>query len=394
MGSCYNSNISTVGLVFYYDMYNKRKSWLGAPTTNLVAAPNDITSMNQGGGTASYNISALPTEVANASPSTDLADAISGATWIAQTTTTVTNGVQYMCSWFVKSYLGATTVTWTWGGAHQGTKSTFNVSLVDGTVSALSMISGETYAVNNAGNGWWKIGCSTTMTTGGGCYPQLTYIAGTGLLLCGSQFEQGNVMNRFVIGTRSTSITDLTGNNTITSTSLIYNSDDSFSFNGSTSLLTVPNTTSINLSSYLTAGAWVYYTSGNGRIIQKDGPTNTRCWEIGGYGGTFRMEMWHSSGTNTIAYGNSLAVNGWTYLALTFDGINILMYQNGVLVNTVNFPGDIRTDVTTPIYIGGYWSGGAEYFTGKISNAFVYNRPLTAAEVRQNFNAHRGRYGV
>ena len=33
-------------------------------------------------------------------------------------------------------------------------------------------------------------------------------------------------------------------------------------------------------------------------------------------------------------------------------------------------------------------------FNGKISQTLAYNRALTAAEVKQNFNALRGRFGI
>ena len=188
---------------------------------------------------------------------------------------------------------------------------------------------------------------------------------------------------------------DLSGSSLAgTLTNCSYNSSNggSIAFNGSSSLATFSGAGAVNLSATMTASVWVYYVSGNGRIFQKDGPPHTRLWEIGGYAGTFRMEMWHSNGTGTIGTGNALAVNGWTHLTLTFDGTNILMYQNGILVTTVNFPGDIRTDITTPLYLGGYWSG--EYLNGRISKAMLYNRALSADEVAQNFQAQRGRFGI
>jgi hypothetical protein len=188
---------------------------------------------------------------------------------------------------------------------------------------------------------------------------------------------------------------DLSGSSLAgTLTNCSYNSSNggSIAFDGSSSLATFSGAGAVNLSSTMTASVWVYYVSGNGRIFQKDGPPHTRLWEIGGYAGTFRMEMWHSNGTGTIGTGNALAVNGWTHLTLTFDGTNILMYQNGILVTTVNFPGDIRTDITTPLYLGGYWSG--EYLNGRISKAMLYNRALSADEVARNFQAQRGRFGI
>jgi hypothetical protein len=174
-----------------------------------------------------------------------------------------------------------------------------------------------------------------------------------------------------------------------------YQSGGYLNFDGSDDYVVVPGASSTNLSSVLTADTWVYYRSGNGRIFQKDdwgSGTYTRCWEMGGYAGTFRMEMWHQNGTGTIGSGNPLAINGWTYLTLTFDGTNIKMYQNSTLVNTINFPGDIRTDINTPITVGGRWVG--EFLDGGIGVARLYNRALSAAEITQNYNAQKNRFGL
>ena len=37
---------------------------------------------------------------------------------------------------------------------------------------------------------------------------------------------------------------------------------------------------------------------------------------------------------------------------------------------------------------------GANYLNGDIAKAFIYSRALTASEVKQNFNALRGRFGI
>ena len=38
--------------------------------------------------------------------------------------------------------------------------------------------------------------------------------------------------------------------------------------------------------------------------------------------------------------------------------------------------------------------GGNPYLDGRISNLLVYTKALTAAEVQQNYNALKGRYGL
>ena len=193
-----------------------------------------------------------------------------------------------------------------------------------------------------------------------------------------------------------TTVTDLVGTNNGTLTNGVgYNSANGgvFTFDGTDDIIITPGTAATNISTTLTAEAWVYYESGNGRIFQKDGNGYTRCWEMGGYGGYFRIELWHSNGTGMPAQNapSALTVNGWTYIAMTFDGTDVKMYQNGVLVKTVNFPGDIRTDINTPLTIGGRWVS-AEYFDGNIATTRLYNQALTATEITQNYNAEKSRF--
>lgn len=194
---------------------------------------------------------------------------------------------------------------------------------------------------------------------------------------------------------------DLTGNgNNGTITGATYTSSyggGALNFLGTNSYyVQVPHSSSLNLSSTLTASNWVYYRSGNGRIMQKDdtgsGSGYTRLWETGGYGGTYRMELWHSDGNATVQYGNALTTNGWMHLTLTFDGSSIKMYQNASLITNYSFAGDIRT-ATTPLWIGGGWST-SEWFDGYIANALIYSRALTAGEVSQNYNAQKSRFGL
>ena len=65
---------------------------------------------------------------------------------------------------------------------------------------------------------------------------------------------------------------------------------------------------------------------------------------------------------------------------------------NGSSTNTNNFqnPASSFTLGTVPDGFG----GGSYYLTGNIANVKLYNRPISAAEVLQNFNATRGRFGV
>ena len=167
-------------------------------------------------------------------------------------------------------------------------------------------------------------------------------------------------------------------------------------FNGSSNYVNIPSSSNLEIADTITVECWVYYKSGNGRIVQKDdrgSSVYTRLWELGGYGGNFRMELWHSNGASTVQTANPLTVNGWMHLAMTFNGTDIKMYQDGVLTKTYNFPGDIRSDSGTPITIGGQW-GSTEWFNGSIDEVRIYNTALTVEQISEHYKAGLDKLGL
>ena len=70
-------------------------------------------------------------------------------------------------------------------------------------------------------------------------------------------------------------------------------------------------------------------------------------------------------------------------------------YRNSVQDGTGTFAiNTFPTVASGYVVIGDNHPGGQEYFDGKIGPIKIYNRVLTPAEVRQNFNAYRGRFGI
>jgi hypothetical protein len=186
-------------------------------------------------------------------------------------------------------------------------------------------------------------------------------------------------------------IFDLTRNNTITASSLTYASDGTFSFDGSSSYITASFT-----GHQVPAGtimAWVYPTSNSGDLyVMGVGGTTT-------YGASRAIRI--NSGWCAVGYGsstedyNSFAtanVNTWYHVVYVWSGTTIRFYVNGVEYTAT------RTGLVTPqgsvLRVGGNPWGTSALWPGKIQLAQVYNRALSAAEVQQNFNALRGRYGV
>lgn len=88
--------------------------------------------------------------------------------------------------------------------------------------------------------------------------------------------------------------------------------------------------------------------------------------------------------------------NTWYNIVAVGNGTNLLFYSNGQLVTSAPFSNITRTrsENTSEITIGKRSTNVTPTHSGSISSVSVYNRGLSATEVRQNFEATRDRYGV
>src|SRR6185295_11995350 len=76
---------------------------------------------------------------------------------------------------------------------------------------------------------------------------------------------------------------------------------------------------------------------------------------------------------------SAIPLNTWTHLAQTYDGSTIRLYVNGTQVASAARTGALQT-TTSPLWIGGNNPYG-EYFQGRIDDARVYSRALSASEI-------------
>ena len=95
----------------------------------------------------------------------------------------------------------------------------------------------------------------------------------------------------------------------------------------------------------------------------------------------------------------SYTLNEWNFWTITMDTVlasnKLKMYINGVLDSEGNTSNDGALDAgADAAWLGGKVSASSEYFDGEIAQVRVYNRVLTAAEVLQNYNATKGRFGL
>lgn len=90
-------------------------------------------------------------------------------------------------------------------------------------------------------------------------------------------------------------------------------------------------------------------------------------------------------------------INNWNMYASSWDGSTIRAYVNGSLVTSGDFPATfLAVNDNGSLLIGkdDTTIDSTRYLNGNISIAMQYNRALTDAEILQNYNAFKGRYGL
>ena len=119
-----------------------------------------------------------------------------------------------------------------------------------------------------------------------------------------------------------------------------------------------------------------------------------RGGNAGGEGHTNRIEFARGNSNGSFCIYdtvNTIQLNTWTYVAATRIGTTVKLYTNAVEVHSMTDNGSYSN---TALRVGRN-RGTTIYWSGRISNARIYKgKGLTAAEVSQNFNATRGRYGI
>lgn len=108
------------------------------------------------------------------------------------------------------------------------------------------------------------------------------------------------------------------------------------------------------------------------------------------YGASYNV-YFHGGGGGTTTPIPSLQ---WVQLVFTYTSGTIAVYFNGVSQPLTGVTTGYNITNTSALWIGQYIGGGNYFLNGNIPIMNVYNRALSAEEVKQNFNALRGRFGI
>jgi hypothetical protein len=153
-------------------------------------------------------------------------------------------------------------------------------------------------------------------------------------------------------------------------------------FDGINDLVTVADSSSLDLTTGSTVEAWVKPSALGSMwrtVLIKEQPAQLSYALYAG-NGNGRPSGHVFNGRDSDAVGSSgLPLNAWTHLATTWDGQTVRLYVNGAQVAQRAVSGRITTS-GSPLRIGGnkVWD---EWFKGQIDDVRVYNRALTAAQI-------------
>jgi hypothetical protein len=273
---------------------------------------------------------------------------------------------------------------------------------------------------------WTRVSYSFTFSNVNVAFAQFrldgTPVSGSGINIWwdGIQFEQASSASTFnpMKNTNRANLLDRSGNafNSTLTNGPTYNTSNlgSIVFDGVNDFSTVtPTPTVLQGNPDLTIMGF-YYRTGNF--------STKGFWGIGGSdaGGTGQgICNWNFNNTNEItidSWGQSTFTTGQTYPLNTWIGVAwrkvagpmtrancTISIFNGTMTNyTAGALTVLRAEAGTNLAInsiGGITLGSISVNTGycspvNVSDHYIYNRALSDAEVLQNFNALRGRYGI
>jgi len=159
-----------------------------------------------------------------------------------------------------------------------------------------------------------------------------------------------------------------------------------FEFDGTNDYVNAPVTKAASC----TFSCWAKTTTLSGTpMLFNAGPSGSGP-DLFFYNSKISWNTWDSD-SNSFASTPASATDGnWHYYVVVNDASsNAKLYYDGELLGTATYK---NASANTNLTIGG--NTDTYQWNGSISNFMLHNKVLTAAEVEQNYNSLRGRYGI
>jgi len=215
----------------------------------------------------------------------------------------------------------------------------------------------------------------------------------------------GNTKGLWHLDESSGTVVDYSGNlNDLTNVkgSPVYNQSGKFAtavqFNGNSSrFINNGQQTGLGIAGAITIDAWIYRTAAattvEGVITKWRETGDKRSYALA-IDATNRLKFYLSSDGSsefTVTATNQVPLNSWVHVAAVYNGVNMYIFQNGVLENTLAYSSGIA-DQAAFVGISGadVLNGGDAFFNGKIDEARVSNVARWTASFTPPSNAYGG----
>lgn len=257
-------------------------------------------------------------------------------------------------------------------------------------------------SIKHLGDGWYECIANHLLQDGSNDLIGVYLTPGYRVYVGHCQMEEyGVASTQTFVGTRSSTnaILDMIGTNTITANSLTYNSDGSFTFNGSSNYLSLPSDVTFKSTGGHTVENWFKLdavVAGNLYNFIGASVIDYHSW----YWCVFqsKLAIWNRSPGAWYYGSTTIQPNTWYQAVMVTNdaGTGIQFYLNGVAEGGTHASYSFNSSYSGLKigYLGRGDSANGRYLYGSMSVTKVYSRALTANEVRSNFQALRGRYGI
>ena len=158
------------------------------------------------------------------------------------------------------------------------------------------------------------------------------------------------------------------------------NNNSAYFFNGAGTYINVPNSTSLQINTVISMCAWIDFENGgtmNPRILHK------YDYQLATLSTNPARKIFSQFGNNnnsSVTSQNILQANNWHFVALTYNGSNIILYINGIQDSSIPYTGSIGIS-SYDLTIGINSQNLQDWFKGKIDDIRIYNRAITSQEV-------------
>ena len=208
--------------------------------------------------------------------------------------------------------------------------------------------------------------------------------------------DAGNIYSYAGAGTTWYDVSGIGNNGTLTNGPTYSRTNDgNIVFDGTDDYVSIPSNNNFNNGNNITVEAWVLCTNWSSythpMIVAKGINVEWILWKSNDVGYVGKLG-WRGAGTAYTT--TSLPNNTWVQCVGSIGSAGQKVYLNGVLESTVGNTTFTSGNVNVTIAAGLVTGSPANLLGANVAITRIYNTQLTDAQVLQNYNATKGRFGL